>query len=318
MNLASKILVTGANGMVGSALVRLLRKSGYSDVSTLDKGDIDLVDYNATVAFFSEHRPEYVFHLAARVGGIKANSEKPAEFIYENLSIQTNVIHSAHLVGVNKLIFVACSCIYPKLASQPLKADCLFSGAPEPTNEAFAYAKIAGIKMCSAYNKQYNTHFVCLIPPNVYGEQDSYSPTDSHVISALIQKVDYAKRHQKKKITLWGTGTPLRELVYVEDLASALVFCMKSYCANDIINIGTGVEISIKDLAQKIMRIMRYEGEIEFDLSKPDGIMRKVLDSSVLADMGWTPVFTLDDGLARTIRWFEDNFDISLDEKKDI
>lgn len=297
--------------MVGSALLRFLREAGYSNISTLSKEDVNLVDYNATLAFFSEHRPEFVFHLAARVGGIKANSEKPAEFIYENLCIQTNVIHSAHLVGVSKLIFVACSCIYPKLTSQPLSVDCLFSGSPEPTNEAFAYAKIAGIKMCLAYNKQYNTDFISLIPPNVFGEQDSYSPTDSHVISALIQKVDDAIRFQKKKITLWGTGTPLRELLYVDDLASALVFCMNSRCDHDIINVGTGVEISISGLAQKIMKLMNYEGEIEFDLSKPDGIMRKVLDSNVIAKMGWTPEFSLDEGLARTIRWFLENFDRS-------
>lgn len=302
----SKILVTGGSGLVGHALLELLQQSGYSDVVAPDRNSLDLIDSHKVYSYFNDTTPEYVFHLAARVGGIKANSEKPAEFIRENLCLQTNVIDAAYRSGVRKLIFMACSCIYPKQATQPLQVESLFEGKPEPTNEAFAYAKLAGIKMCQAYNRQYGTNFITAIPANAYGEYDNYSPEDSHVISALIRKVHAAKTAGHPEITLWGTGTPKRELLFAGDLASALIFCMRNDLP-EIINIGSGEEVSIAGLAQAIMGILGYRGNLAFDTSKPDGMMRKVLDSPILRNLGWKPEHTLKQGLTKTITWFLDN-----------
>jgi GDP-L-fucose synthase len=310
MRADSKILITGGSGLVGHALLDLLQKRSYNNLLAPDRKCLDLADANHVYTYFRENAPEYVFHLAARVGGIKANSEKPAEFIRENLCMQTNVIDAAYRVKVRKLVFMACSCIYPKQAAQPLQTASLFEGKPEPTNEAFAYAKIAGIKMCQAYNRQYGTNFITAIPANAYGEYDNYSPEDSHVISALIRKVYTAKAAGYPGINLWGTGTPQRELLFAGDLASALVFCMQQDDLPEIINIGSGEETTISELAKVIMDIFEYRGRLEFDTSRPDGMIRKVLDSTVLRNMGWRPEHNLENGLRKTIAWFLDNIAI--------
>ena len=308
MNKDSRILVTGAPGLIGRALVKALKTEGYRKLFTPNKNEVDYKNQSQVEEYFYKYKPDYVFNLAAKVGGISANSEMPAEFIYDNLTIQNNIINTSYKVKVKKLIFMACSCIYPKEAKQPFSEEDILMGKLEPTNEAFALAKITGIKMCQAYNKQYGTRYVSVVSPNVFGENDNFSLDDSHVVSALIRKIYEAKKTQKDSLTLWGTGKPLREFIYVGDLASALIFCMRNPHIPDIINIGTGIEKSIKDLAIIISDIIGYRGSIFFDDSKPDGMMRKILNSETFKKYGWKPDYSLEVGLQRTIEWYLSTF----------
>jgi len=301
--LHGKIYVAGHRGLVGSALVRQLLARGYTNLVTCTHSELDLTSQGATRSFFERERPEYVFLAAAKVGGIYANATHPAEFIYENLAIQVNVIHSAYLFGIKKLMFFGSSCIYPKYCSQPMKEEDLLTGILEPTNEPYAIAKIAGLKMCSAYNRQYGTNFLSVMPTNLYGSEDNYDVQNSHVVPALLRKAHEAKLQGKEEITVWGTGTPRREFLYSDDLADACIFLMENHNASDIgefVNIGSGQEVSISELAQLITRIVGYQGKILFDASQPDGTPRKLLDSSKLSVLGWHSKTALEDGMRQT------------------
>jgi len=307
MELTSKIYVAGHRGLVGSAITRRLESAGYADIVTIPSAEVDLRDQAAVNNFFADTRPEYVFLAAAKVGGILANNDRPAEFIYDNLTIQTNVIHASHVNGVKKLLFLGSSCIYPKHAPQPMKEESLLTGPLEPTNDAYAVAKIAGIKMCQAYRRQYGSNFISLMPTNLYGPGDNFDPESSHVIPALVRKFVEAKRAGSLSAVIWGTGNPRREFLHVDDLADACVFLMDDYDAPEIINVGAGRDISIAELAEMIREITGYAGEIVYDSSKPDGTPRKLLDVSKLTAMGWSPKVTLRQGLADTVRWYMDN-----------
>jgi GDP-L-fucose synthase len=294
------IYIAGHNGLVGSAIHNHLRYQGYEKIVGWTKEQYDLRNQDAVNHFFKVVRPDYVFLAAAKVGGILANSTYPAEFIYSNLQIQMNIIHAAYTYEVKKLLFLGSSCIYPKFAKQPIKEEYLLSGPLEETNEPYAVAKIAGIKMCQAYNKQYGTNFISVMPTNLYGPGDNYDENNSHVIPALIKKFYEAEKAGTEKVTIWGSGNPLRELLYVDDLAEACVLLMNKYDSSEIINIGSGEEYSIKDLAYYMKYITGYRGKIEFDLSKPDGTPRKRLDSSKLRRLGWAPKWDLHKGLTET------------------
>ncbi len=306
----SKIYVAGHRGLVGSALMRRLQAGGYRNIITRTHAELDLTNQQAVQAFFRTERPEYVFLAAAKVGGIHANNTYPAEFIYQNLMIQSNVIHAAYETGVKKLLFLGSSCIYPKHAPQPMKEEYLLTGPLEPTNEPYAVAKIAGIKMCAAYNRQYGTDFMAVMPTNVYGPGDNYDRENSHVIPALIRKFHEAKMQSQitghqSTVTVWGTGTPRREFIYSDDLGDACVFLMERATANDVgefINIGTGEEWSIRDIAEVIAEVVGFSGEIAFDRTMPDGTPRKLLDVSRTRALGWTARTGLRDGLAMTYR----------------
>ena len=297
MNKTAKIYVAGHNGMVGSALVRKLNAQGYGSIITKNSGDLDLRDQTAAGGFFEAERPEYVFLAAARVGGIYANNTYRAEFIYENLMIQTNVIHSAYKSGVKKLLFLGSSCIYPRLAAQPLSEDCLLTGTLEPTNEPYAIAKIAGIKMCEAYRSQYGCNFISVMPTNLYGQGDNYDLNNSHVLPALLLKFHTAKVESRPFVEVWGTGNPKREFLHVDDLADACLFLMLNYNKQELINIGTGEEVTIRELALLIKETVDYRGEIKFNTSKPDGTPRKLLDGSKLHSMGWQHKINLKNGI---------------------
>jgi GDP-L-fucose synthase len=301
--LQGKIYVAGHRGLVGSALVRRLSTKGYSNLVSRTHSELDLTSQRAVQTFLEQERPDYIFLAAAKVGGIHANAAYPAEFLYVNLAIQMNVIHCARMVGIKKLLFLGSSCIYPKHCPQPMKEEHLLTGALEQTNEAYAITKIAGIKMCAAYNRQYGTNFLSVMPTNLYGPGDNYDAQNSHVLPALIRKIHEAKLQRKSEVTVWGTGTPRREFLYSEDLADACVFLMETYDAPDIgefVNIGSGEEISIADLAELVMRIIGYQGKIVFDASKPDGTPRKLLDVSKLSALGWRSQTALEDGIRRT------------------
>jgi len=303
----SAVYVAGHRGLVGSAIVRKLREKGYRRLILRTRGELDLRDQNAVRSFFEKERPEYVFLAAARVGGIYANATCPAEFIYDNLAIQTNVIEAAYRFGVRKLMFLGSSCIYPKFAPQPIREEHLLTGALEPTNEPYAIAKIAGLKMCEAYNRQYGTDFLAVMPTNLYGIGDNFHSENSHVIPALIRKFHEAKRSGAKSVEVWGTGNPRREFLYVDDLANACVYLMENYSARDLggfVNVGTGKDLSIRELAETIRRIVGYEGEIRFNPEKPDGTPRKLLDVSRITALGWKPKVSLEDGLLRTYEWY--------------
>lgn len=305
MTPAGKVYVAGHRGLVGSALMRRLEAGGYRDIVTRTHAELDLTDQKAVQAFFQEEHPEHVFLAAAKVGGIGANSTYPAEFIYQNLMIQSNVIHAAYEAGVKKLLFLGSSCIYPKHAPQPMKEEYLLTGPLEPTNEPYAVAKIAGIKMCAAYNRQYGTDFMAVMPTNVYGPDDNYDLNNSHVIPALIRKVHDAKERGDKEVKVWGTGTPRREFLYSDDLADACVFLMENARVTDIgelINIGTGGELSIRETAQLISEVVGYGGGVAFDPGKPDGAPRKLLDVSRLRALGWTARTELRVGLTVAYR----------------
>ncbi|MNS11478.1 GDP-L-fucose synthase [compost metagenome] len=309
MNKASRIYVAGHRGLVGSAIVRRLEKDGYQNLLLRTSQRLDLRDPIATHAFFEAERPEYVFLAAAKVGGILANETYPADFISENLAIQQNVIQAAHRYGVTKLLFLGSSCIYPKLCPQPIKEEYLLTGSLEPTNEWYAIAKIAGIKLCQAYNNQYGTRFISAMPTNLYGPNDNFDLETSHVLPALIRKFFEAKIKQERgepaTVTLWGSGTPRREFLHVDDLADACLYLMRYYEGSDPINVGTGEDFTIRELAEIVARVVGYKGEVFWDLSKPDGTPRKLLDVRRLGGLGWTAKIQLMDGIAGTCTWFE-------------
>jgi len=307
MEHSSKIYVAGHRGLVGSAIVRRLIREGYASILARDSKGLDLRDQAAVEGFFSTERPEYVFLAAAKVGGILANSGRPAEFIRDNLAIQTNVIHAAHINGVKKLLFLGSSCIYPKLAPQPIREDSLLAGPLEPTNEAYAVAKIAGIKMCQAYRRQYGSDFISAMPTNLYGPGDNFDPETSHVIPALIRKLVAARKASLSRVEIWGTGSPKREFLHVDDLADACVFLMDKYSSEEIVNIGAGKDISIAELASLLKEITGYSGEILYDSSKPDGTPRKLLDVGRINKLGWAARIGLRQGLEETVRWYEEN-----------
>lgn len=303
----SKIFVAGHRGLVGSAIVRKLKEYDYNNLILRTREELDLINFNAVSDFFKNEKPEYVFVAAAKVGGILANSTKKGEFIYENLQIQNNIIHNAYLNNVKKLLFLGSSCIYPKLSLQPIKEEYLLSGYLEPTNDAYAIAKIAGLIMCRSYNEQYGTNFISAMPTNLYGYNDNFDLNNSHVLPALIRKFHEAKIENKKEVIVWGTGSPLREFLFVDDLADALIFLMNNYNENIHINVGTGKDISIKDLAYLIKEVVGYKGEIVFDSSKPDGTPRKLLDVSRINKLGWKAKTSLEDGVKLTYNWYINN-----------
>jgi GDP-L-fucose synthase len=302
----AKIYVAGHRGLVGSAIVRELEKRGYSNIITRTHKELDLLDQKAVAKFFEKEKPEYVFLAAAKVGGIVANDTYPADFIYENLQVQNNVIHYAYVNDVKKLLFLGSSCIYPKMAKQPIKEEYLLSGVLEPTNDAYAIAKIAGIKMCQSYNKQYGTKFISVMPTNLYGINDNFDLQNSHVLPAMIRKFHDAKTRSDKEVVVWGTGKPKREFLFVDDLASACVFLMKKYSDSEIVNIGTGVDVSIKQLAELVKMTVGFEGKILWDTSKPDGTPRKWLNVGKLHKLGWQHKVSLEEGLKKTYKWYVD------------
>ncbi len=304
MNKNDKIYVAGHAGLVGSALVRKLTAQGYTNLLLPSRTELDLLDSEAVADFFTTEKPAYVFLAAAKVGGILANKTYPADFIYQNLQIETNVIHQAWKAKVRKLLFLGSSCIYPKLCPQPIKEEYLLTGPLEPTNEAYALAKIAGLKMCQFYNEQYGTDFISVMPTNLYGPGDNFDPETSHVLPALIRKFHQAKENNDPAVTLWGTGTPRREFLHVDDLAEACLFLMENHHSNETINIGTGEDLSIKELAELIKEVVGYTGEIIWDSEKPDGTPRKLLDVSKLHSLGWQHHTTLQNGLTETYAWY--------------
>lgn len=300
----AKIFVAGHRGLVGGAIVRSLGRAGYTNLLTAPRAALDLRDRAAVQAFFDAERPAYVFVAAAKVGGILANSQYPADFIRDNLEIQTNVIDSAWRSGVTKLAFLGSSCIYPRLAPQPIREDSLLTGPLEATNEWYAIAKIAGIKMCQAYRQQYGFNAISLMPTNLYGPGDNFDLNSSHVLPALIRKFHEARRSGAPEVVIWGTGTPRREFLYVDDLADACVHLMQGYDEPEIVNVGVGEDVSILEVAQLVREIVGYEGAITHDLSKPDGTPRKLLDVAKLSALGWRAQTSLRDGIAQTYRWF--------------
>lgn len=294
----AKIYVAGHRGMVGSAIFRKLKAEGYTNLVIRNSQELDLRNQQAVADFFAAEKPDYVFLAAAKVGGIVANNTYRADFLYENLAIQNNVIHQAYLQGAKKLLFLGSSCIYPKLAPQPLKEDYLLTGLLEPTNEPYAIAKIAGIKLCDAYRDQYGCNFISVMPTNLYGYNDNYHPENSHVLPALIRKFHEAKTSGAANVTVWGTGSPLREFLFADDLADACYFLMQEYNEAGLVNIGTGLDLSIKDLALLIKEVVGFTGDLVFDTSKPDGTPRKLLDVSKLHKLGWKHRIAFQEGLA--------------------
>lgn len=297
MKKESRILVAGHRGMVGSAITRALQHAGYSNLILAGKNTLDLRNQLEVNEFFRKEKPDIVFLAAARVGGIYANNTYRAEFIYDNLMIEANVINAAHIYGTEKLLFLGSSCIYPKMAPQPMREDALLTGELEPTNEPYAIAKIAGIKMCDAYRQQYGCNFISVMPTNLYGPNDNYHPENSHVLPALIRRFHEARRDGLGEVTIWGTGTPRREFLHVDDLADACLFLMDTFNEPGFVNIGTGTDLSIQELAQMIARIVGFEGKITNDLSKPDGTPRKLLDVGKLSGMGWNARIGLEAGI---------------------
>jgi GDP-L-fucose synthase len=304
MNKTSRIFVAGHRGLVGSAIVRRLQAEGFSQLLLRSSAELDLRNQAAVEQFFAEQRPEGVFLAAARVGGIHANDTYPADFIRDNLQIQTNVIDAARRHGTNKLLFLGSSCIYPKHAPQPMPESCLLSGPLEPTNEWYAIAKIAGVKMCQAYRRQYHFNAIAAMPTNLYGPGDNFNLQNSHVLPALIRKFHEAKLRGDAEVIVWGTGTPRREFLHVDDLADACVFLMRHYESEQPINIGWGEDVTIKELARFVQEAVGFSGQLRFDSSKPDGTPRKLLDVSLLKAQGWAPRIGLRDGIAATYRWF--------------
>ena len=308
MEKTSKIYIAGHRGMVGSAIARKLQSSGYTNIITRTSSELDLRNQQAVQDFFEEEKPEFVFLAAAKVGGIHANNTFRAEFLYDNLMIEANIIHAAHLHGVKKLMFLGSSCIYPKLAPQPLKEEYLLTGPLEPTNEPYAIAKIAGIKLCEAYRDQYGSNFISVMPTNLYGYNDNYDLNNSHVLPALIRKIHDAKDNGAPTVTVWGTGNPRREFLFADDLAEACVFLMQEYDGRELVNIGTGEDISIKELALLIKEVIGFEGELEFDTSKPDGTPRKLMDVSKLHSLGFRHKIELREGIALAYADFKEKY----------
>lgn len=304
--MSERIFVAGHRGMVGSAIMRLLQFEGR-DVLTADRSMLDLRRQNEVEFWLRANQPTAVIFAAAKVGGILANSRYPADFIYDNLTIQTNVIHGAHQAGVDRLVFLGSSCIYPKFAPQPIKEDALMTGPLEPTNEWYAIAKIAGIMACQAYRRQHGRRYISVMPCNLYGPNDDFDLETSHVIPALMRKFHEAKTEKRREVIVWGTGTPLREFMHVDDLAKGVVFCLDHYDEYEHVNCGAGQDFSIETLAEKIAGVVGFEGRIIFDATKPDGTPRKIMDSSRLRGLGWRPAISLDDGLRSTYRWYLDH-----------
>jgi len=304
-----KIYVAGHRGLVGSAIVRNLESKGYTNIIGRTHNELDLTDQQAVRKFFEEERPEYVVLAAAKVGGIYANATYPADFIYHNLTMQNNVIKAAHDYKVKKLLFLGSTCIYPKMAPQPMKEDCLLSGYLEPTNEAYAIAKIAGLKMCQFFKKQYGDNFISCMPTNLYGPHDNYDLNNSHVMPALIRKFHEGKVNKSPQVEVWGTGNPLREFLYVDDMADACVFLMENYDGEEHVNIGTGEEVSIGELAELVKEVVGFEGDLVFDAGKPDGTPRKLTDVGKLHGLGWKHEVELRSGVARAYGWFRENWE---------
>ena len=308
MDESDKIFVAGHLGMLGSAMMRRLQAEGFSNIVTRDRSELDLADESAVAKFLAAERPTIVIVAAARVGGIKANNDFPVEFLLENLGIQNNVIRSAYESGVRKLLFVGSACIYPKFAPQPIPETSLLDGPLEPTNEAYAIAKIAGIKLCQAYSREYGANFISAMPTNLYGPNDNFDLETSHVLPALMRKAHEAKVRKDQKLIVWGTGKPRREFLHVDDLASACVLILEKYDSPEIINLGCGEDISIRELAELICDVVGFEGELAWDTTKPDGTPRRLLDVTKLRALGWKPAIPLRDGIARTYEWFRANY----------
>lgn len=308
MKITDKIYVAGHTGLVGSAIIRLLKKKGYSRIVTRTSDELDLRNQRMVTEFFENEQPVYVFLAAAKVGGIMANQTYPADFIFDNLAIQNNIIHSAYKSGVEKLLFLGSSCIYPKNAPQPIEEDYLMTGFLEPTNDAYAIAKIAGIKMCQAYHRQHGCRFISVMPTNLYGQGDNYNLQNAHVLPALLRKFHEAKLNNDPTVTVWGTGKPRREFLHVDDAAMACYFLMQRYESPEIINVGSGLDHTIKEMATLIKKITNYQGNIIFDESKPDGTPRKLLNVDKIKTLGWKSVIDLEEGLASTYNNFEKNY----------
>jgi len=309
MNKKDKIYVAGHRGLVGSAIVRNLEKNGFTNIVSPTSKELNLKSQSAVDMFFETEKPDYVFLAAAKVGGIHANNVYPADFIRDNLQIQTNVIDAAYRNDVKKLLFLGSSCIYPKFAPQPMKEEYLLTGELEPTNEWYAIAKIAGIKMCQAYKKQYGFNAISLMPTNLYGPGDNFNLANSHVLPALIRKFHDAKYNNSIEVEIWGTGTPKREFLHVDDMADASVYLMNNYSGEEFVNVGVGDDVSIKELAETVKKVIGFEGKLKFDATKPDGTPRKLLDISKLNDAGWKASIDLQDGISATYEWYLDNID---------
>jgi GDP-L-fucose synthase len=304
MQKSEKIFVAGHCGLVGSALIRRLESEGFNNLPKRNRSELDLADEEAVQHFFAQEKPAVVIFAAAKVGGIKANNDFPVEFLLDNLRIQNNVIHAAHQAGVRKLLFLGSSCIYPKFAPQPIPETALLSGPLEPTNEAYAIAKIAGIKLCQAYSREYGANFISAMPTNLYGPNDNFDLETSHVLAALLRKAHEAKTRKARELIVWGSGKPRREFLHVDDLASACLFLLEEYDSPEIINVGCGEDISIRELAELICDVVGFDGELTWDTTKPDGTPRKLLDITKLCDLGWRPTILLRDGVAQTYDWF--------------
>jgi GDP-L-fucose synthase len=307
MNKGEKIFVAGYRGLVGSALIRQLEREGFNNLPKRDRSQLDLADKQAVHGFFAQEKPAIVIVAAAKVGGIKANNDFPVEFLLDNLRIQNNIIHVAHEAGVRKLLFLGSSCIYPKFAPQPIPETALLTGSLEPTNEAYAIAKIAGIKLCQAYAREYGANFISAMPTNLYGPNDNFDLNTSHVLAALLRKAHEAKMGKVRELIVWGSGKPRREFLHVDDLASACLFLLEHYDSPEIINIGCGEDISICELAELICDVVGFEGELAWDTTKPDGTPRKLLDITKLGNLGWQPTISLREGIAQTYDWFLKN-----------
>jgi len=306
----SKIYVAGHRGMVGSAIVRKLESEGYGCIVKKTSKELDLKNQFKTEEFLAIERPECVILAAAKVGGIGANINQPAEFLMENLQIQTNVINSSFKNGIKKLVFLGSSCIYPTNAKQPLKEEYLLTGKLEPTNEGYAIAKIAGLKACEYYNKEYRLDYVSIMPPNLYGINDNFNPDDSHIVAALIRKMHHAKLNNKAYVEIWGSGSQYRELMNVDDMADAVVFVMENYNKAEFINIGTGIDATVKEIAETVKRVIEYNGNLVFDISKPDGMHRKVLDTTKINELGWKSKIEFEEGLKSTYEWYLNQINI--------
>jgi GDP-L-fucose synthase len=315
MDKNARIYVAGHRGMVGSALVRKLQASGYGNLVTRTHAELDLTDQAAVNRFFASERIDVVLLAAARVGGILANATQPGEFLYENLVIETNVIHAAYRANVDRLVFFGSSCIYPKMCPQPIREAYLLTSELEPTNDAYAIAKIAGLKLCDAYNREYGTRYVALMPTNLYGPNDNYDLKNSHVLPALIRKAHEARLHGDRALTVWGSGTPRREFLHVDDLAAATLFVLEHDVNTGVFNVGVGEDLSIRELARTICDVVGFEGELQFDASKPDGTPRKLLDVSRLAEMGWRASIGLVEGVGNTYREFAAKYEEKYEEK---